>query len=38
MFFADLVVKVYHYRHNKVGPLERGIGILYENGRDMETT
>jgi len=37
VFFAGLVVKVCHYRHNKVGPLEKRIGILYKNGCDMET-
>jgi len=38
LFFAGLVVKVFHYRYNKVGSLERCIGILYKNVRDMETT
>jgi len=28
VFFAGLVVKVCHYRHNKVGPLEKCIGIF----------
>jgi hypothetical protein len=35
-FFAGLVVNLCHYRCNKVGPLERRIGILYKNGRDTE--
>jgi hypothetical protein len=38
VFFAGLVVKVCHYRHNKVGPLEKRINILHKNGHDMETT
>jgi len=38
VFFAGLIVKACHYTYNKVGPLERRIGILYKSGRDTETT
>jgi hypothetical protein len=31
-------VQVCHYKHNKLGLLERHIGTLYENGHDVETT